>query len=79
MTIVTRVHDCALGTVVDGNVILSNPGHAVFATWNQIPQHFTKEVLDEFVIMPNHVHGVLVITDDDGEFRKARNPHRWLK
>ncbi len=65
MTIVTHGRECALGTAVDGNVILSNPGHAVAATWNQIPQHFTNVVLDEFVIMPNHVHGIIMITDDE--------------
>ena len=63
VTIVTQGRECALGTVEDGNVILSNPGHAVAATWNQIPQHFSNVVLDEFVIMPNHVHGIIMIVD----------------
>ncbi len=65
MTIVTRGRDCALGTAVDGNVILSNPGHAVAATWNQIPQHFANVLLDEFVILPNHVHGIIMIVEDE--------------
>ena len=64
VTIVTQGRECALGTVEDGNVILSNPGHAVAATWNQIPQHFSNVVLDEFVIMPNHVHGIILIMED---------------
>ena len=64
VTIVTHGRECALGTVVGGNVILSNPGHAVFATWNQIPQHFANVVLDEYVIMPKHVHGIIMIMED---------------
>ena len=65
VTIVTHGRESALGAVVDGNVILSNPGHAVYATWNQIPHHFSNVVLDEFVIMPNHVHGIIMIMDAD--------------
>jgi putative transposase len=40
----------------------------VEACWDAIPDHFVDVRLDEFVVMPNHLHGVLVIGDgDDGE------------
>ena len=29
--------------------------------WSQIPKHFNNVELDEFVIMPNHVHGIIII------------------
>ena len=38
---------------------------SVERAWHQIPQHFPNTKLDEFVVMPNHVHGILWILDDD--------------
>ncbi len=69
VTIVTHGRECALGTVVDGNVALSDQGLIVQKARHDLPQHFTNVMLDEFVIMPNHVHGILEITDGDGGFR----------
>ncbi len=65
VTIVTHGRECALGTVVDGNVILSNQGIVVQRSWRDLPQHFHRVVLDGFVIMPNHVHGIIMITEDE--------------
>lgn len=35
------------------------------STWNELPDRFTKLSLDEFIIMPNHVHGILVLNGPD--------------
>lgn len=32
--------------------------------WRTLPQHFPNVVLDEWIVMPNHLHGVIVIADD---------------
>jgi len=43
--------------------------------WKEIPSHFDFVKLDEFVIMPNHVHGILIFDkseDRDVDIRKAR-------
>jgi REP-associated tyrosine transposase len=47
--------------VIDGEVRLSPLGQAAWDCWNAIPEHFPFVVLDEFVAMPNHVHGIVVI------------------
>jgi REP element-mobilizing transposase RayT len=44
----------------------------VDACWQAVPSHFPNVVLDEFVIMPNHVHGVVVITDCSSQPRWGR-------
>ncbi len=44
--------------------------------WQQIPEHFTFVILDEFVVMPNHVHGIIIIsklTDYDALGSKTQN------
>jgi putative transposase len=47
-----------------------NPiGKIAHQYWCEIPNHFPFVVLDEFVIMPNHVHGILYFDKPDYEFR----------
>ena len=43
---------------------LNRFGAIAFACWQAIPEHFSKIELDEFVIMPNHVHGILIINNN---------------
>ncbi len=42
---------------------LNSLGEIVAACWSAIPEHFPSVKLEEFVVMPNHVHGILVIVD----------------
>jgi len=54
-----------LGNVVEGKIDFSHLGEIAWECWNQIPMHFPIVVLDEFVVMPNHIHGIIRI-DNDG-------------
>ncbi|MEA3349502.1 MAG: transposase [Chloroflexota bacterium] len=54
------------GQVVNGEMILTPLGQSATDCWNAIPDHFPFVVLDEFVIMPNHVHGIIIIDKPDG-------------
>jgi putative transposase len=63
VTICTRNRQLLLGEVVDGELTLNVMGEAVKVAWNDIPNHFTGVALDAFVIMPNNVHGILLLTD----------------
>ncbi|BAY11239.1 transposase [Calothrix sp. NIES-2098] len=42
---------------------LNSLGHIAFNCWQTIPEHFPHIELDAFVVMPNHLHGILIITD----------------
>ncbi len=61
------VHDkkCLLGTVSDNGVVLSPIGEFVNRYLNQIQDRFDSAELDEFVIMPNHIHAIIVINNDN--------------
>lgn len=63
MTIVVRDRECALGEVKDDTVVLSALGAAAADCWKKIPQHHAGVELDEYLIMPNHVHGIIIIND----------------
>jgi REP element-mobilizing transposase RayT len=48
-------------------------GATVKAVWDNLPHHFPLIELDAFVVMPNHVHGIIVITDNPGNCNPNRN------
>src|SRR5438309_999913 len=50
------------GTLVDEHVHLSAAGRIAESAWKAIPTHFPSIELSEFVIMPNHMHGLVFIT-----------------
>jgi len=52
-----------LGNVVDDRVVLNDVGKVVEDFWLWIPDHFEHVELDVFVVMPNHVHGILLINE----------------
>jgi hypothetical protein len=59
VTINARKGRPLFGAVVNGRMVLNDAGKIVADCWRQIPAHFPGVTLDEFVVMPNHVHGVL--------------------
>ena len=61
VSICTKDRACLFGDVADGVMRLNQMGHIVRQCWLAIPDHFPHVLLDEFVVMPNHVHGILVI------------------
>ncbi|MCP9441172.1 MAG: hypothetical protein NNA20_01135 [Nitrospira sp.] len=71
VTIVTQNRACLFGEVVDGAMRLNEIGKIVRQCWLDIPAHFAHTELDEFVVMPNHVHGIIVIIDGRGTACRA--------
>ncbi len=61
MTICTHNHECFLGQVVDNVMRLNDYGRIVKEEWLRTAAIRSEVELDEFVVMPNHVHGVVVI------------------
>lgn len=63
ITICTQNMECLFGEVVDGKMVLNDGGRIVQKCWLDIPEHFTNVQLDESIIMPDHFHGIIVITE----------------
>src|SRR5689334_6034546 len=63
ITICTQNRECLFGKIQEGRMRINAFGEFVSACWNEIPLHFHRVVLDAFVVMPNHVHGIIWITD----------------
>jgi len=62
------------GTIVDDALRLSKAGQIVRGVWMNLPRHYPNIQLDEFCIMPNHIHGVIIILDNP---RPCRGGSRW--
>lgn len=66
VTVVTA-HRCHyLGRVAHGTLELTWAGRIVSDCWYALPQHFPSITLDTFVVMPDHVHGIVVISESVG-------------
>jgi REP element-mobilizing transposase RayT len=62
VTVCSDFKRCILGTVEDKKVRLSALGKIVHESWMAIPSHFARIHLHAWMVMPNHVHGILEIT-----------------
>ncbi|RUR86034.1 transposase [Chlorogloeopsis fritschii PCC 9212] len=61
VTICTRDRTCFFGDVVAEKIQLSDIGQIAQQYWAEIPSHFEHTDIDTYIIMPNHVHGIVVI------------------
>jgi REP element-mobilizing transposase RayT len=77
VTMVVQGRECLFGEIVNGEMHLNEYGEIVQKWWNEIPIHFPNVELGAFVIMSNHVHGIIWIIDNRrGEVLSPRyNPN----
>jgi putative transposase len=61
VTICTQNRACLLGQMIDGAMVLSDAGRMVQTVWDEIPVHYAGVAIDAFVVMPNHIHGIIVL------------------
>lgn len=61
ITICTQNRHCRFGNITEGAMVLNDAGRAVADCWLHIPDHFPHVELDEWVVMPNHIHGIVII------------------
>lgn len=61
VTIVVRERECLLGDVIDDEMHLNDYGRIVAAEWQKIPARFPHVTTDASMVMPNHLHGIIVI------------------
>ena len=62
ITINTKGRVQYLGKVKDGKMILSEAGLLVQELWHEIPRHYPIAELDEYAVMPDHIHGIIIIS-----------------
>jgi putative transposase len=64
VTICTHKRENILGEINNGILSLTALGKLAEYTWYDLPNHNSHIGLDEFVVMPNHIHGIIIINDN---------------
>ena len=59
ITICTEHCRCLFGTIQDGNMVLNDAGNMIAKQWHELSNRFLSVVLHEYVVMPNHFHGII--------------------
>ena len=66
ITICTKDRKNYFGEIINKKIELSNIGITAQQCWQEIPDHFSNIAIDDFVIMPNHIHGIVQIKKNVG-------------
>ena len=61
VTVCAWNRECLFGEIKNGQMGLNEYGEMVMKCWKAIPDHFPHVATDEFIIMPNHIHGIVFI------------------
>jgi len=65
VTICTENRESLFGKIVESEIVLSLFGKIVHDYWGNLPNHYRNVELDLFIIMPNHIHGIVVLNNDN--------------
>jgi REP element-mobilizing transposase RayT len=74
-TICTKDRECLFGEIKDEEMMLNGLGKIVEKEWYKIPLNYPNVELDEFIVMPNHIHMIIFIMDDNvAQIRAGASP-----
>jgi REP element-mobilizing transposase RayT len=64
VTTCTTNREMLFGEIADGVMRLNHMGEIVLACWNDLINHYAQAEYDAFVVMPNHIHAIVVLFDE---------------
>ena len=62
VTICTQGRVCLFGEVVNHTMVPNDAGRMLQTAWDELPDRFPGVDIDAFVVMPNHIHGIIALT-----------------
>lgn len=63
VTVDTWNREHLFGTVLAGEMVLTRLGQIVQQAWDDLPNHYPNVLLDAFCVMPDHIHGIIILKD----------------
>ncbi|WP_242632684.1 transposase [Thiothrix fructosivorans] len=63
VTICTHNRECLFGDIRDGEMHPNDAGKMIQRVWDEIPNHYPGIGIEHFVVMPNHIHGIITLHD----------------
>jgi putative transposase len=79
MTICTAQRRCMLGHIYEDKSVLSQIGEVVRTCWLEIPFHFSNLEMEAFVVMPNHLHGILIVHPGRQNLKSQNEPKEFIE
>jgi REP element-mobilizing transposase RayT len=76
VTICTANSKPFFGEIENAKMHLSEMGEVAYKCWSEIPNHFPFVKLDAFVIMPDHIHGIIII-DKQNQSKEKLKPNKF--
>jgi REP element-mobilizing transposase RayT len=76
ITICTYEKQCLFGNIVESSMKLNPCGEIVQLCWKDIPIHYHEVTNEVFIVMPNHVHGIISIHNANGRSGSKPDPTR---
>lgn len=79
ITLCTTNRECWFGEIIDDKMVLNEYGKIAKQCWIDIPVHFPDTMLNEFIVMPNHIHGIIIINvgaNNYSPLRSFKSPSR---
>ncbi len=61
ITVCTQMRQCLFGKIENGRMILNDAGQMIGRWWNELKNKYANIEIDEYVVMPNHCHGIINI------------------
>ena len=78
VTICAKNREYFFGSIENGRMCLTDIGKIANEFWKEIPKHFPFVILDEFIVMPNHVHGIIEICNKADACRDEALPRLYI-
>ena len=73
ITICTQNRENYFGEIINQKMQLSQIGVIADILWHEIKNHTKNVDLDAFVVMPNHIHGILILNGENNNIKKTNN------
>jgi putative transposase len=64
VTVCTNDRECLFGRIDNKKMVLNRYGAIIEQCWNDLPNHYPNFIQDEFVVMPDHIHAIIIINND---------------
>jgi putative transposase len=74
ITIVAQERECLFGEIMDATMQLNEYGQFVAETWQWLEQQYPYVELGAWVVMPNHLHGIIILHEYGGLVGAVREP-----
>lgn len=76
ITVCAQNRECLFGDVIEGEMQLNAAGEMIESAWDDLIERFPNMRRDAFVVMPNHIHGIILLFDLDRRGESRIRPHR---